>query len=250
MQRLFDLANPAKSNFLAGAERSAFQKMLKAGLLCRHMTQSSKFLFGLISFTFILGIASCGQKMGENVSFLQWYLKEFKKGVEERTTRESENEIRNDRSRRFEVWRKSPEGRRAIAAQTEQVLVSPQGFSDTVYEMSGPNFKIASRSAGATLTGKIDHISAAAHAWLRRADGSTREFRQDSSANMLGYRGEGAFDEDDRLVAALLRDNPRPGWPGRALKKIHPKQQSVAAEMWQKITGEELWGYSSDWKGK
>jgi hypothetical protein len=192
-----------------------------------------------------VGMSSCGNPRGDNVSFFEWYANEFQKGAEHNRARRVENDVQADRSRRFWIWFTSPEGKHAIYARTEQILVSRLAFPDTVYEMSsGSAFKISSQLAGATLTGSIDHREGFAFASLRRADGSYRQFRQGVHAAMLGDLGEGDFDEDEKLVAALLRSNPRSGWPGRAFQKTHPKQQEIAANMWQEITGEKLRGYS------
>jgi hypothetical protein len=246
----FALANAIKFIFLLRTELNTLQNMLKTFLLNDTMASRVKILFGLLAIMLIVGAFSCGTKQDDDVGFLKWYLSEFRKGAEEMRAREIENEAQTDRSRRFWMWVESTEGQRAIAARTEQVLTSPYGIPDTVYEMSFPDFKISSRSTGMTLTGSVHHRDSAAQARLHRADGSTRDFIQGASATLLGYLGEGQFDEDDRLVAALLRDNPRPGWPGRALEKTHPKRQTIAAEMWQKMTGEELRYYSSGRKGK
>jgi lambda repressor-like predicted transcriptional regulator len=205
-----------------------------------------KILFALFAITALVGTTSCGEQTGAGVGFFDWYMREYRKGAQEMKAREDNKKAEDDRSRRFWAWVESLEGQRAIAARTEQVLVSPSGLPDTVYDMSsGTGFKISSRAAGVTLTGYVDYRDARAHATFHRADGSKRKFTQGLSADTLGELADGAFDEDDRLVAALLRFNPRSGWPGRALKRTHPKRQSIAADMWQQMTGEKLRGYSS-----
>jgi hypothetical protein len=184
--------------------------------------------------------ASCGKGTEDKVGFLQWYMREFRKGLAEQRAREAENAMYADRDARFWDWAKSPEGKKAISDRTEVVLTAETGFPDTVYEMSpGTEFKISSRSARATLTGKIDGRDGFALATLLKSDGSYRSWRQGMASEKLGDLGE-RFDDDDRLAAALLKSNPRPAWTGRAVTRTRRDAQTIARQMWQERTGEKL----------
>jgi hypothetical protein len=208
------------------------------------MRRASKISFSLGLLILTTASASCGKGPGNKVGFFDWYMREFRKGYSQQKARDAEKTIDADRNARFWVWAKSPEGSRLIASRTRITLEAKSGFPDTTYEMSLPEsgFEISSRSAGLTLNGKIDGRNGFAVARLRRPDGSYRYWQQGMTAETLGDLGD-RFDEDDRLAAALLKSNPRPGWPGRVVTRERSDAQTIAKKMWEERTGEKLRNY-------
>lgn len=204
------------------------------------MGRASKSLIclGLMGLTF--ATASCGKGTEGKMGFFEWYMRGFRKGKVEQSARDAENAKDAERNARFWAWAKSPEGKKSIAGRTKITLEAKAGYPDTIYEMSpGSAFKISSRSAGITLSGEIDGRDGFAVARLRRSDGSYRLWQQGMAAETLGDLGD-HFDHDDHLAAALLKSNPRPGWPGRVVTRERRDAQTIAKNLWEERTGEKL----------
>lgn len=198
----------------------------------------SRTLLSLVAIGLVFGTVSCGKGVENNVGSYSWFMREYRKAADNR----ARHQQTRDRDRRFHEWRYSPEGKRAIASRADTVFEADAGFPDTVYDMTpgGQTFTISSAAAGARLTGRWDHHDGFLLTRLYRPDGTSRQCVQGRQAEMLGDWGDESFDDDERLAAALLRSNPRPGWPGRSFRHTRRDEGAIAARMWEDMTGETL----------
>ena len=178
------------------------------------------------------------------MGFLEWYMREYEKQKTAYDEQQADNRLNADRIRRFWEWYATPEARSLVNAETVEVFESPDVFPDTVCTMpSGRSFSLSSASARVSLVGYYDPRDGLAAVTLHRADGTQHTWTQGMPSTMLVVGGKGPLDQDEWIAATLLRSNIRDGWPGRAIKRIDPDQQTIAKKMWEKISGEKLRSY-------